>query len=374
VRQDLKDQPELLAHQLEAIGLAYETLDDLGAARSVLDESLRLRRQVYGDDHPLVARGLANLATVLYRTGETARAAELYEEAIAIRRRLGQPEKELAKAESGMAANLMQVGDFDAAEKLYRRLLKTRLEAYGSDSPDVANTQRSLGILFYLRGDFDGAEPWLRQALDVREQAFGRENTETASALSSLGRLLTAQGRRTEAEEALTECLAVRRRLLGDDHLHVALTRNDLADLYFDLGEDAVAQVLRDQAMAVLRAEKPADSWEIADAESRLGARLAAEGRLDEAEPCLVDSYETLRRLRGEEAIYTREAKRRLEDFFGSGRTGLRPGGTDAHSPWFQPRVHSRPVTPPRCAAPRPDASAMPGRSPAIRRPPPARR
>ncbi len=102
----------------------------------------------------------------------------------------------LAKAESGLAAILMRIGDDDRAEVLYRRLLQTRLDAYGPDDPDVANTQRSLGILLYLRGDFEGAEPFLRQALDVRVRAYGREHTASASVLSSLGRLLHDRGAR----------------------------------------------------------------------------------------------------------------------------------------------------------------------------------
>ncbi|MCP4659028.1 MAG: hypothetical protein GY856_26755 [bacterium] len=106
-----------------------------------------------------------------------------------------------------------------------------------------------------------------------------------------------------------------RRRLLGDGHLHTALTEKDLASVYFDLGEDAVAEVLWSRAEGVLRAEKPPDAWELADVESRLGARLAARGRFEEAEVCLRESHQTLARLRGEQAFWTRQARKRLEAF-----------------------------------------------------------
>lgn len=133
-----------------------------------------------------------------------------------------------------------------------------------------------------------------------------------ASALSSLGRVYQAQGRLEEAEATLTEALALRRELLGRSHPHVALTEKDLASLYFDMGEDAVAEVLWDRALRLLHETQPADAWELADAERHLGARLAARSRLDEAEVCLRESYDTLRRLRGEQAIYTRQARERL--------------------------------------------------------------
>lgn len=126
--------------------------------------------------------------------------------------------------------------------------------------------------------------------------------------------MLHAQGRLDEAEDALAGALAVRRELLGEGHPHTALTRKDLASLYFDLGETATAEVLWSQALAVLLVAKGAGSWEIADAESQLGARLAAQGRFAEAEPCLRDGYRTLRDLRGEAALYTRKAGERLEE------------------------------------------------------------
>lgn len=152
----------------------------------------------------------------------------------------------------------------------------------------------------------------LHQALELRrESAPG--TTRVASALSSLGRVLHAQGRLSEAESSFAEVLDLRLDLLGEDHLHVALTSKDLASVLFDLGKNADAEIPWDQALTVLRSEKPG-GWEIADAESCEGARLLAAGRVEEAEALLERSYETLRRLRGEEAIYTRQELRRLEE------------------------------------------------------------
>ena len=330
VRKDLRDHPELLAHQLEAIGLTYFKRGHFADALVPLEESLRLRRLVYRGgiweglgregpvpgDHPLVARSLSNLATAVYRIGGEDRALQLYRLALGMKQRLDQEPADLAKLESSLAAILTTRGEYAEAEERYRRILETRLHAYGPDDPDVATSLRKLGNLFYLRGDFDAAEPVLRQALDLRLETHGRQHTATATAWSSLGRLLYAQSRLEEADEALSVALAIRRALLGDGHLHVALSYKDLASVYFDLGEVATAEVMWSQALAVLRASKSPDSWEIADAESQLGARLLAQGWLAEAEPCLVESYRTLRRLRGAEAIYTRRAYERLQEFY----------------------------------------------------------
>ena len=72
-----------------------------------------------------------------------------------------------------------------------------------------------------------------------------------------------------------------------------------------------MAEVLWDRAVRRIREKKDPDSWELADAESRLGVRLAARGRHAEAEVCLRQSYATLRRLRGERTLVTRRARER---------------------------------------------------------------
>ena len=247
-----------------------------------------------------------------------------------MKQRLGQPPEDLTKVESNLATLLAFRGEYQEAEALYRRVLEIRRRAYVPGSADIANSLRSLGNLLFLKGDFEAAETMLRQSLELR-RAGGPESTAEASALGSLGRVLHAQGRLEQAEAALAEALAIRRRHLSDDHLHVALTRKDLAGVYFDLGEDAVAEVLRDRAHQVLR-EKRAGSWELADADSLLGARLAARGRFEEAEVCLRQGYETLRRVRGERAFYTRRAHARLEAL---GR--LRNGQADSSDREQQP-------------------------------------
>jgi serine/threonine protein kinase/tetratricopeptide (TPR) repeat protein len=311
-RRTLADQPEPLAHQLEALGLAYQSLGDLDAARPLLEESLELRRQVYAADHRLIARGLNNLAALLYRSGERRQAEALYRSALEMKRRLGRPPEELDKVEGNLATLLAFRGELAEAEALYRDVLARRRQIYKPGDLDLAIGLRNLGNLLYLKGDFDDAEDALREALQLRRDAGQGDGTRTASVLGSLGRVLHAQGRLDEAEAVLTEALTIRRRLLGDRHLHTALVEKDLASVYFDLGEDAVAEVLWSRAMGVLRAKKPPGAWELADAESQLGVRLAAQGRFVEAEVCLRESYETLVRLRGERALFTRQAWERL--------------------------------------------------------------
>ena len=59
---------------------------------------------------------------------------------------------------------------------------------------------------------------------------------------------------------------------------------------------------------------RPADDWNIAEAESVYGACLTARGHFEEAEPLLVDSHRALVLVKGERNILTRQAQRRLDE------------------------------------------------------------
>ncbi len=308
----LEAEPEVRVTLQETLARVYRQLGHYEEARQLLEPALALRRRLHPADHPALATAINDLAVVAQLLGDDTAAEPLLREAIAMRRRLGE-EEDLIKPLNNLASIHVSRGELDAAEELYRQGLAMRRARYGDGHPRVATSLRSLATVLYVRGDLDGAEPLLREALAIR-RAHGRRSTAVANALSSLGRLEHARGRLEPAEALYTEALAIRRELLGDDHPHVAVTRKDYAALLLARGETATAGVLITRALSTLYPTRAEDDWTVADAESVLGVYLAATGQLEEAEVCLTASLRTLEQQRGSQAIYTREARRRLEE------------------------------------------------------------
>ncbi len=314
---ELKDEPEIRATQWGTLGAVYGSLGHYAEARGLREESLRVLREVYTGDHPELAKAINNLAVAHSRLGDSGKAEPLYREAIAMRRRLRLEDVRHVKSVNNLASILMNRGEYAEAEELYRRGLAIRLELYGPDHHNAATSLRSLATLFYIKGDFERAEPLLLDALRIRGRTVGPKSTMAATVLSSLGRLRYARGDLKEAEVLFEETLAIRRARLGEDHLHVALTKKDLASLLLAKGDAATAGVLLTQALEVLYRTKPEGDSTIADAESVLGAYLVAVGRHEEAEPCLIESYQTInKQFRGHDSIYTRDALSRIVDLY----------------------------------------------------------
>ena len=303
-------EPELRIGLAGTLGEIYRNLGAFDDSRELMEEALRLARRHYAEDHPELAKRIANLGVLLYDYGDYRGAESLFREALAIQRRLRMDAPYNFRMMDNLASTLMLQGQFEEAEKLYLEVLHERQSRYRAGDPDVGTSLRSLGALYYARGELEQAEDRLWEALAIRRQVYGDEHTRTASVLDLLGSVMAARGRPDEAKELYDEALAIRRRRLGENHARVAQTKKNLAAL--DASDDpATAAVLAREALLTFRRSKPG-GWESADAESVLGACLTGLGRYAEAEQYLIEGHATLAEIRGEEAIYTRNALDRL--------------------------------------------------------------
>jgi serine/threonine-protein kinase len=320
----LEAEPDLRAELLATIGRVHRKLGHGKEARKALAESLAIWRRRHPQDHAGLAVRLNNLGALDLDQGDYAAADARLGEARELfdRTSTATPEERAANLDNLATVRLYR-GRLAEAEALYREGLELRLAAWGRDDPRVSFSLRSLGALLYNRGDLAAAEPLLREALRIRLAAYGPEHTDLAPVLDLLGNVRFDRGDPADAERLYLEALELRRRRLGEEHVDLARSERNLAVLRLAAGDLPAARSLVERALLRLRRAKLAGDWRIADAESILGAVLAAEGRRNEALPLLLASYRALAGSRGEHAVATREARQRITDF--CGRTG-RPG------------------------------------------------
>jgi predicted TPR repeat methyltransferase len=109
--------------------------------------------------------------------------------------RAGDPaaeEREMSLPEAvEYAAGLHRAGQLDAAERIYREVLKVH--------PQYADCLHFLGVLRHQRGDSAAAEALIRQAIELAPDAAGQWN--------NLGNVLLEAGRADEAVEIYRHCL-----------------------------------------------------------------------------------------------------------------------------------------------------------------------
>jgi CHAT domain-containing protein/tetratricopeptide (TPR) repeat protein len=107
------------------------------------------------------------------------------------------------------------MGDYAAAEPLYRQALEVRRAALGEAHPDYAASLNNLAALYHAKGDYAAAEPLYRQALEVRRAALGEAHPDYAASLNNLAKLYAAAGREDEALRLMREAASIDDRTIG---------------------------------------------------------------------------------------------------------------------------------------------------------------
>ncbi len=259
VRTELKNQPALQASVMHTIGTVYLALGLPREAESLIEESLTIRRQLFGNRHPSVAESLTDYADV-----------QRYK------------------------------GDWDQAQRLAEEALSIARELTGDDSLESARSILNLGMVHYERGEIDSAERLLRQSLEIYEAHLGEEDRQLTNVLDMLGRTAQARGNVAEAERLLTRALSIERDQSGIDHPLTIQRQHNLAAFLWSKGElDAAEREFRQVVGQYERILGP-DHPETIDSISSLAAVLATRERWGEARQLHMKALELNRATRGQ--------------------------------------------------------------------------
>jgi tetratricopeptide (TPR) repeat protein len=215
---------------------------------SLMEETLRLQRATLGADHPSTLQNMNNLANAYGRSGNLERATSLVEET-----------------------------------------LRRRIALLGESHPDTLFAKASLGACYRDAGRLDKAIPLLEEAY------FKRGRVARLQKVS--GSLLKAYILAGAKEKALalmeTRVKAMRSATpSGSTRLAGNLAINALNLLRLEAWEEA-EPVIRE--CLKIREKQMPDSWLTFNSKGQLGAALLGQGKLEEAEPLLLEGYNGMR-------------------------------------------------------------------------------
>jgi serine/threonine-protein kinase len=305
---------EAVAYDLNNLASVLRRSGRLAEAEATYRDALAAARAVFGPAHPQLARTINNLGVVLRDRGDLAGAEPLMREALAMSRRLyGEQHPDVALQLSNLASLRGARGDDAEWMSMARQSLEMRRKLFGPDHEQVAMSLNNLGEATEQRGDLPGARSLYEEALRIQRKALGPEHPRCAVALTHLADLSLAERDFARAESLAREGLEIRRKALGVEHADFGTSLVTLGSIRLARDPGEAEDLLR-RGLTTLTKALPPGHWRIADAQSRLGACLAARGRPSEAEPLIVGGYESLRRGGpGRRAVAARE---RLIEFY----------------------------------------------------------
>jgi tetratricopeptide (TPR) repeat protein len=163
------------------LGLLYRNQQRYNEAEPLYLQSLAIRSDQLGKDHPETAIGLNNLAGLYSLQERYSEAESLYREALAIRELQFGTEHPLVGQSLNNLAILLDrhLQHCDEAEILYLRSLSIRKSVYGNNHSEVANSFYSLAGFYITQGRYSEAELYHLKAQEILMNCFGSQHPIT---------------------------------------------------------------------------------------------------------------------------------------------------------------------------------------------------
>ncbi|MBW4571205.1 MAG: tetratricopeptide repeat protein [Tolypothrix carrinoi HA7290-LM1] len=298
-QQYLQKNPVIVIDVLIKFSTLYLEQGLTGAAEEFCSDAQKIVEDTFGDEHPIYAIYLSNLAQVYLAQGRHQEAEEICLQAIEINK---------SKDNTGHpthAINLMNLGSIytaqgrhEDAEILYREALEIQERIYGKEHTDVAESLLRLAVNYLEQGSADKAKPNLtkaqkmyksvlgtshpkygellcvladvsfsqkeyekteslyREAIEVFQQTLGDSHPKLGEKLSVLAGFLVSQNRKEDAEQFYQKSLAVAKQVFGKDNPNVCEYMLEIAELNRSLGREAEAESMYTDAIGIYNQDK----------------------------------------------------------------------------------------------------------------------
>ena len=258
-RQLYRQAGDLLGESRTLHGMAEVPLDqgDMEEAKQLYNESLAICRKI--GNKRCIEHEIGNLGVVFRHEGDFGTSERLYREAIDMAREID--DKQALSVDIGNLGDLLYTeGRWKEALAQIQVALKLAQDT-GHKLGESIQIQ-NMGDILAEQGDLDGAMRNYDEAVSIQRRIGSR--SYYAATLNSIGQVLRQKGDAEGAKKNLNEALAIRQEL-GEKSAS-ADTQLTLSDLASDSHQAAEAEALARYAIAVYQAEKQSDREILAEA------------------------------------------------------------------------------------------------------------
>lgn len=213
--------------------LAYY-LNDRGeyeATQELYENAIAARRRVLGDEHPDTLDAMNNLISCLIRARKLTQARALGEEVLTNRRRiLGDDDPETLITTNNLARALYLAGEIEAARILLKKAVSGFLRIRGLDHQNTLAAMTNLALVFSAQGQSDEARDLHEKVLIAKRRSLGPADPDTLRSMYHVACIRHNDGKLAEASSMLEECIALQNAVLGARHRDTIQSIQKLAE------------------------------------------------------------------------------------------------------------------------------------------------
>ncbi|CAF3910877.1 unnamed protein product [Rotaria sordida] len=178
-------------------------------------------------------RGLSQLAFILLKVGEPAKAEKLYN----ILLQKASSDKERADYNHKLGFAYDDMGEYPKALSLYERSLEIRKIALSPDHPDLAHSYSGIGIVYRHMGEYSKALSSFERSLEIRKIALPPNHPDLAYSYNNIGNVYKDMGEYSKALSSLERSLEIRKIALPPNHPDLASSYGYIGNVYYNMGE-----------------------------------------------------------------------------------------------------------------------------------------
>lgn len=269
------DQPYIRADLMMTLASLYQKHGLYQDAYELTDKAIRIRRELYASQDPIMADSLDFLANVYINQGQSDKALSTVQEALSIiephrpqqadryirfmntlsKVYLSSSQLEASKQVSLLSSataraqlkhdtrlfseSLKMLGitylfldEYQLAQKNLMESLSICVKHYGNSHLNCVSSSYSLGIALSKQGLFEQAELHYQSTLTIMQNTRGTEDPSTVLVMNEIGVLMINTHRFEEAEVILKNALALIERTLGTEHISIIALLDNLEQVY----------------------------------------------------------------------------------------------------------------------------------------------
>ncbi len=282
-----------VARVLNNFAVLYGKQGKYNEAEPLLKQALEMNTLILGDNHIDLANTMTNLAILYLYSGKYEDAEQLYKRALEIRENnLGKEHIDVGSALSNLATLYLTEGNYALAETFFVKALENFQKNFGEEHPMTASVYYNISNLYLKQGKYFQAEPICRKIMKIYEKVFGKENNDYADAENNLAILYYQLKRYKESLPLFENALKIKKQILGNEHPEIARLLKELSNNYRDIGKFNQAEQLYKKSLEIYEKISGKNHIDVADTMNNLGQLYSIMERFEEAEKHFKESLE----------------------------------------------------------------------------------
>ncbi|CAF4214684.1 unnamed protein product [Rotaria sordida] len=211
------------------------------------------------------------LGWAYYDMGEYSKALSSYEQSLEIRKIALPPNHpDLAKSYNNIGLVYDNMGEYSKALSSYEQSLEIRKIALPPNHPDLATSYNNIGLVYYNVGEYSKALTYYEKDLEISLKALPPNHPDLAGSYNNIGMVYDNMGEYSKALSSYERSLEIKKIALPPNHPDLAKSYNNIGVVYDNMSEYSKALSFLQKGLAIRQKSLPPNHPDIAQSKRNI--------------------------------------------------------------------------------------------------------